>query len=121
MIEYVYEPRAWYSPTKGFFVNTMDWPTKLIRVRDHMELPSLPDDARELGASPTQWAYDQACTALKEHRERSDNYEGRMLALVTKIHEAKGLGFEPQISNLESLVDYLIQALARAEEKLEQP
>jgi hypothetical protein len=121
MIEYVYEPRAWYSSTKGFIVNTMDLPSKLIQTKTNRTLESLPMDARELGVSPTQWAYDQACSALKEHRERADNYEGRMLVLVTKIHEAKGLGFEPQISNLESLVDYLIQALARAEEKLEQP
>lgn len=86
------EPRAWWSPTCGYFLlrwsraagaeqvdlYTVSWEAP------HQAV-DLPADAVELGASPTQWAYDRACEALRQHAERADNLAGRLERLRLKI------------------------------------
>lgn len=109
------EPRAWYSPTHGYFVMVPGHgfyrEPRILRVADRQVIHEpLPQDSRELGASPTQWAYDQACKALKEHRERADNYEGRIKAVVEQMRDFLGgdWTYPPGPADLEFLVRTLI-------------
>lgn len=88
------EPRAWWSPTRGYFLlrwsraagseqvdlYTVSWEAP------HQAV-DLPADAVEFGAAPTQWAYDRACEALHQHAQRADNYAGRLERLRLKVIE----------------------------------
>lgn len=90
------EPRAWWSPTKGYFL--LRWcrigdqvKTWVVNWADPMTEATLPEDAAEFGASPTPWAYRQASNAAAKHARRATNLEGRLLAIRDKIAFALGI------------------------------
>lgn len=89
------EPRAWWSPTRGYFL--LRWSRQtgsdaidmwIVSWEDGAVAVELPPDAAEIGAFPTKWAYDQTCQALHRHRERADNLAGRLEALRLKVISA---------------------------------
>jgi len=112
------DPRCWYSPTKGYYISV--WPggdalTLAMHVDTRETSFELPEDARELGAAPTQWAYDKACEALKKHRERADNAVGQMRQLSAKIRKVVGGDFVGGYMPAEIGVDALIHKLRMTE------
>lgn len=109
------EPRVWWSPTHGYFL--MRWSrqagselvdTWIVHWEGTGTAVELPGDAVEIGAFPTQWAYDRACEALHSHTQRADNLAGRLERLRLKV--AGALNLRPDLP-VEAAVD---MALNRA-------
>jgi hypothetical protein len=104
------EARAWFSPSQQrYFVQR--WLTQIDRVDVWVahegaliERTELPEDAFEIGANPTPWAYERACEALHNHASRADNAVGRIERLRQHIMRSLSAPNLP----LESLVDLLI-------------
>lgn len=119
-----FDPRCWYSPSKGYYVSV--WPGAdpmmdamgfrakkgAVLLVMHVDTGAtsfdLPEDAREIGAAPTQWAYDRACEALKKHRERADNADGRLRLLSDKLRAVVGgdwvTGYMPPEIGVDALI-----------------
>jgi hypothetical protein len=106
------EARAWFSPSQQTYYvqrwrfNQADG-SPLVWVAHEggvTERTELPEDAFEIGASPTPWAYERACEALHNHASRADNAVGRIERLRQHIMRSLSAPNLP----LESLVDLLI-------------
>lgn len=107
------EARAWFSPSQqSYFVQRWRrdengvtvWITQEGRITPMPEGWQLPEDAFEIGANPTEWAYQRACEALHAHADRAVTAEGRIERLRQHIMRTTGARNLP----LESLVDLLL-------------
>ena len=108
------EARAWFSPsTQRYFVQR--WTDRVdavdVWITEEGQNPgypqvaiTLPDDAFEIGANPTEWAYLRACEALHAHADRALAAEGRIERMRQHIMRTLGARNLP----LESLIDLLL-------------
>lgn len=109
------EARAWFSPSQECYYVQRWRPDAdggqvaiwISREGSPSRLPgsvTLPEDAFEIGANPTEWAYLRACEALHNHAERAVAAEGRIERM--RQHVMRTLS-APNLP-LESLIDLLM-------------
>lgn len=108
------EARAWFSPSaNSYFVqrwtvrgDAVDvWIAREGQDRLYPEVAvTLPEDAFEIGANPTEFAYDRMRGAAMEQHERAITAEGRIERLRQHVMRTLGARNMP----LESLVDMLM-------------